>query len=71
MANIFNRQNLSDAEALNAVSIFDDKGRFDTAATIAVNNEIFHPRNTVVGNVAATLAAQAATKNLLTKNRNH
>lgn len=75
MANILRRQNLSDAEALNAVSVFDTLGRFDAAATNAANDEIFNSSNTVfvagVKDSVATLAAQAAAKARVLKGRNH
>jgi hypothetical protein len=76
MATIRNRQNLTDAEAVNAVEVFDANGRLNTVLTDADNDEIFHAKNTVVSNVGgssvknvpAALAAQAAAK-VVVRNR--
>ena len=63
-----NRQNLSIDDQRNALDIFDDKGRLDSAQTNAVNAEIFQESNTIkisgstAINTAATAAAHAAAK---------
>ena len=76
MANVGRRQNLTDAEAQNAVTLFDALGRVDLAATNAANDQIFAPVITVTGDpnkpvvviTPPTLVSEAAVSAVIKKN---
>jgi hypothetical protein len=75
MTQSLNRQNLSVADQLNQVEIYNSNGRLDPAATSAANAEIFSETNVVrrtdgtIDHAATAVKHAAAKAVILQRNR--